>query len=122
MLSVHCVSCDCLEPSNPRNVKVVNRTALSVKIVWKIPFTPNGQIAYYNVSYGMGDLSNDTRVSNLKTFQIYNTTKAILQTLKPFTVYTVWVQAVNVEGNNSLVGDASARKTFVTLKAGEICI
>ncbi|XP_062509978.1 uncharacterized protein LOC134186081 isoform X2 [Corticium candelabrum] len=105
------------EPSNPRNVKVVNRTALSVKIVWKIPFTPNGQIAYYNVSYGMGDLSNDTRVSNLKTFQIYNTTKAILQTLKPFTVYTVWVQAVNVEGNNSLVGDASARKTFVTLKA-----
>ena len=107
-----------LDPSSPIDVQVVNRTDVSVKVVWKTPVTPNGQIAYYKVSYIMGNHSHGTNVSDLRTSNVTGTREDILQNLKPFTVYTVWVQAVNIEGINHLVGNKSVEKTFQTLKAG----
>ena len=111
----------CAEPSNPRNVTIADRelTSASAKIVWTTPAAPNGAIAYYTVSYVIGHYSTSLGHLDVKTLNVSKLVHITLTNLNPYTIYTIWVQAINVEGGHHLVSNASAVKTFRTLADGK---
>ena len=93
-------------------------TSTSVLIKWQRPESPNGIIAYYYVRYSVDSATHQRKVSG--------DTEVLLTGLVPFTKYSVWVNAVNVdESTMQLSSPASPVVKFTTLSDGKqltICL
>ena len=107
-----------LEPSVPLDVTIDNNTltAVSAKIVWTV--SVNDPVVYYDVSYVMG-LHSSASVSAITVRTVEKSNHITLKNLSPFTVYTVSVQAINIDRGYRLVSSASAVSTFRTLADGK---
>ncbi|XP_062512181.1 receptor-type tyrosine-protein phosphatase epsilon-like [Corticium candelabrum] len=102
------------KPSVPLDVTIDNNTltAVSAKIVWTV--SVNDPVVYYDVSYVMG-LHSSASVSAITVRTVEKSNHITLKNLSPFTVYTVSVQAINIDRGYRLVSSASAVSTFRTL-------
>ena len=113
-----------IEPSIPLDASVDkgSLTASSAKIFWKVPTTPNGLIAYYTVSYVIGQYLVANSSSAVETRQVANESlNVILKNLSSCSWYTTWVQATRKEKGRRLESDTSAVATFKTLASGKHC-
>ena len=91
----------------------------SVVIKWNSPLFPNGIVSHYIVYYGFSSPSVYRPPSDIKMQTVKGDNDALLVDLVPFTRYSVWVRAVNVDKNQSLMGNASQVEQFVTLVDGK---
>ncbi|XP_062511901.1 receptor-type tyrosine-protein phosphatase epsilon-like [Corticium candelabrum] len=106
------------KPSIPLDVLVDegSLTASSAKIVWTAPATPNGLIAYYTVSYVIGQFSVANTSSAVKTLKgADKNLNFTLENLNSCSWYTTWVQATKEEKGKLLESDTSTVATFKTL-------
>ena len=102
------------------HVRQETLNSTSVEISWQRPLSPNGIVSYYIVYYRVGSRSAGTRESDTdKTQAVNDATGARLINLVPFTKYSVWVAAVNMEENEELVGNTSETEEFTTLADGK---
>ena len=96
-------------------------TSTSVLIKWQRPESPNGIIPYYYVRYSAHAFDSATHQR-----KVSGGTEVLLTGLVPFTNYSVWVNAVNVEeSRRQLPSPASPMVKFTTLSDGKqltICL
>ena len=125
MPSLYCL-CNILawnfsEPGSPRSVRVRQGTLNSTSAVirWKRPVHGHVVVSHYIVYYRVGNRSAGTRDSDIETQTVKDATDVRLVNLIPFTKYSVWVAAVNLENNKELVGNTSETEEFTTLADGK---
>ena len=95
-----------IAPSPPLNVMATAINSRNASISWTEPASPNGIIQLYNIML-TDEFGSTTSVTSTEL-------SLVLEDLRPFTNYTVVVNAMN-----SLTGENSIPVNFATMEDGE---
>ena len=99
-------------PSSPLNVTVLDQTPTSVLVTWVSPFTPNGVLTKYEVTYTGVSSVNPVPDSFFQSLYITasapNTSLAVQQ-LVPYSNYTISVRAFTSGGPGEYSEQIEAR-------------
>ena len=100
-------------PVQVQNVNVVNRTATDITIMWEKPFDQHSIITHYVIYV---NATNDATQRNALQLNDISSTILVVSSLKPFTRYSINVQAINDIG----ASPSSDISFATTIAAGKI--
>lgn len=87
--------------SSPRNCQVMAISSTSISVSWDVPFTTNGLIQYYTVTYQPMQSLAGQDLSSVSSTSIYtpdNSTELVLTQLLKATSYSINITASTVAG------------------------
>ncbi|XP_077968380.1 phosphatidylinositol phosphatase PTPRQ-like isoform X2 [Styela clava] len=91
-------------PSDPpRNVTAISEESTSMFVSWEPPMQPNGIIQFYTVFIGDGE--------NIRKNKVINATSTVVENLKIYTWYNIYVTASTALGDGGKKSDVIRSRT-----------
>ena len=105
-------------PVLPTGIEVVNITAYSAKIMWRVPYLAYTQ-EYYKVKYGLSEdsLNKSIQITSSATDGSNMSYNATLLHLTPNTIYFFQINSSNSQGVT-----LSPPRTLKTLETGKLIV